>query len=147
MSEATKTPAPTTPAVEPHAKKVPPQFLTKDAFRKRYALRQRIITTKDGSNFRITQIPLSNKRTIRENNMTLTFGAGRGEDRESSAALDVEGMMLDTIIACTLEPNFSEDDKVWMEEQTDAAIWQDLYEQIETPAKLVDTDDPTVAGN
>ena len=109
-------------------------------FKSRFLLKNRTITLSTGDEFVIKPLNMMQKRTIREDNMKLNMVFGRkGESKE--AQLDIEGMIIDTVIAASVEPKFNESDKEWMQSSMDSAILQELYEKIETPIKLANMDD------
>jgi len=110
-----------------------PNYISKDQFRKNFCLRVRDVILDSGEVFQITSLNMLQKREIREANMTIKIGA-RGE--ETKTTLDVEGMIVDTIIASCRAPKFDELDKDWMLETISSEYIQDLYAKIETPVKL-----------
>ena len=111
-----------------------PTYISKDEFRKKFSLRTRNVTLKSGETFQICALNMLQKRSIRQANMNLNLGLGKGE--QTTTNLDIEGMIVDTIIAACKAPQFDELDRDWMLEQIDSVYVQELYNEIEGPVKL-----------
>lgn len=118
--------------------------MDKNVFRSKYGTRQRKITLKGGEVFTIRSLNMTQKREIRESNMKIKFGIGKGAAAGSETTLDLEGLMIDTIIAACVDPSFDEHDREWFERDADSTFVQELYELIDTPVKLSDLNDETL---
>ena len=115
-------------------------------FSKKFGLRNRVVTLKStGDQFKVRSLNMEQKRTIREENMSINLGVGRGQE-EKQTALDLEGMVVDTIIAACQDPKFDENSRDWMLNSIDSNYINELFEAIDTPVKLA-TLTPEKLGN
>ena len=117
-----------------------PKFLSKDDFRSRYGLKERTVTLKNGEIFKIRSLNMLQKRSIRESNMTVNMTSDG-----TKTNINIESLMIDTIVAACVEPSFNDGDIEWLQNGIDSTIINDLYQAIETPVKLAALADPEVA--
>tara|TARA_R100001132_G_C3232627_1_gene66580 strand:+ start:227 stop:607 length:381 start_codon:yes stop_codon:yes gene_type:complete len=118
-------------------------FISKNDFRSKFGISDREIElASTGDKFKVRALNMVQKRQIRENNLTLNLVATKESGGDSSAQLDIEGLMVDTIIAACHDPNFGENDKDWMITGIDSTYLQELYDAIETPVKVATLTEP-----